>query len=89
MNDGKILKWKDMSPCFSGWISVKDSLPDRLERVLVTDGDRLYVAWLEDSPNGHWDISHCCGCTTSGEVTHWLRLPPPPWGINDDYELQG
>lgn len=56
------------------WISVKDRLPEKGERVLITNGGFVCESFL--ATNGEWQ---------RGEVdlffmkpTHWQPLPEPP-----------
>lgn len=67
----------------SEWISVKDKLPEKQQSVIVvtTDGNSIYVAWIEEfgmEDKPIWQYSWCCGCYVSGNVTHWMQLPSLP-----------
>ena len=64
------------------WISVKESLPDKYEDVLITDGEDYAVGfWREDAEA--WD-STCFGWLERNsndecpsrlkKVTHWMRF---------------
>lgn len=51
------------------WISVKDQLPEKYERVLIFDNkDGMLVGCLLGKP---WK-----------EATHWMALPEPPKPTN-------
>lgn len=53
----------------SEWISVKDRLPEKYERVLIFDNkDGMLVGCFLDKP---WK-----------EATHWMPLPTPPKPTN-------
>lgn len=65
----------------TGWISVKDKLPDRDGSYIVHSGKSgaVFTAhfWARD---GHWS-----GRSLDLNVTHWMPLPEPPkGGIKDD-----
>lgn len=61
-------KMVDVNPS-SGWISVKDRLPeDGVEVLVVSDGE-TGASWHEAGEFG-WAIG--------GTVTHWAPLPKPP-----------
>lgn len=47
------------------WISVKDRLPSREEKVIFTRNNQVDCGYFQY----HWDISN---------VTHWMPLPQPP-----------
>lgn len=65
----------------SGWISVKDRLPEEWEEILVWDGKRRNTGYRFTHSSGatHWTIG---GTTASPDIlkppTHWQPLPPPP-----------
>jgi hypothetical protein len=53
----------------TGWISVKDRLPDNLfVRCLVSMGNDRYIKIKEYDPS-FWQ---------SVNITHWMPLPEPP-----------
>lgn len=69
------------------WISVKDSLPETAERVLVcrTWLGMVYkpvYGYYQDFPNqkGCWYILTEEGYYPQREVTHWMPMPEPPKG---------
>ena len=56
------------------WISVEERLPNKIERVLVTDGMFVCEAWL--SLYGSWmRIGSELRIVTP---THWMPMPEPP-----------
>ena len=61
----------------TGWISVKDDLPPRLEPVLVCRrsrrGNRVVEQGIRDVDD-RWKVYG----TKTGGVTHWMPLPEPP-----------
>ena len=70
------------------WISVKDRLPKKNERVLVTDGKKICLHYKQSFIN--WEDAKgedlYCSCSENydrcdfreGEITHWMPLPSPP-----------
>ncbi|HDR1160548.1 TPA: DUF551 domain-containing protein [Pasteurella multocida] len=71
----------------NGWISVKDKLPKKFDRVLVCQQDYKWeqnyirIAYCNNSEGTEWWADNYDG--TGGEiifndVTHWQPLPPPP-----------
>lgn len=71
------------------WISVKDTLPNKYDRVLVTDGKYTCMhykqsAWNFKGDEGSDLYGNECyqwkdGCSLGeGEITYWMRLPEPP-----------
>lgn len=69
----------------SGWINVKDKLPNSIhgqfgedENVLVLYHNHVYIGRFVNLGNGkyHWGISHISS-SNSLEVTHWQPLPKP------------
>ena len=59
-------------PTIGGWISVKDGLPERYERILTYD---KYSGVKEN-----WLLCSCpCVSWSYGfHVTHWMPMPEPP-----------
>lgn len=68
------------------WISVKNELPQKYDRVLVTDGKEVCIHYKQSSVNFADERGHdlYCGgryddCNIhEGKVTHWMPLPHPP-----------
>jgi len=75
------------------WISCKDALPEKYERVLVTDGRTVCLHYKqscwnwEDSPGEDLlpinQIKNPKGewencCDLEDKITHWAYLPPVP-----------
>ncbi|MDY0581269.1 DUF551 domain-containing protein [Pasteurella multocida] len=70
-----------------GWISVKDKLPKKFDRVLVCQQDYKWeqnyirIAYCNNSEGTEWwaDNYDGTGCEIIfNDVTHWRPLPPPP-----------
>lgn len=74
----------------SEWISVKDKLPQKYDRVLVTDGKQVCLHYKQSGVNfadarGHdlycsCDLNHDRCDFVEGQITHWMPLPKPPEG---------
>ena len=67
------------------WISVKDRLPERNQKVLAWNREEQFVAsrwWFEEMPEEIYFKSIICGCGNgvdlTEEITHWQPLPEPP-----------
>ncbi|ANJ89289.1 TPA: DUF551 domain-containing protein [Pasteurella multocida] len=74
-------------PQDDGWISVKDKLPKKFDRVLVCQQDYKWeqnyirIAYCNNSEGTEWwaDNYDGTGCEIIfNDVTHWRPLPPPP-----------
>ena len=61
------------------WISVKDILPEEDTEVLAYDGRNIWLAWLSGDNTWGSDI-----CNLGNDITHWMPLPEPPKGENDE-----
>ena len=82
----------DEQPTVSGWISVKDRLPERQEPVIVyvppySDEDEEYVGhvavayYTQTGSGGYWagtDGNVYGAIGIIHEPTHWMPLPEPP-----------
>ncbi len=55
------------------WISVKDRMPERFERVLVCREDKKVEQGFRDV--GDWWKVYG---TRTKHITHWMPLPEPP-----------
>lgn len=62
------------------WISVKDELPPKGQRVLALERGKVKIVWFGRIWPSHPDMWHNdYGQTMVGaEVTHWMPLPEPP-----------
>ena len=58
----------------SGWISVKDRLPDTSRYVIGCFGGYVFECWYH-TVDKHW-VRH--GIAIVEDVTHWRELPDPP-----------
>lgn len=61
---------------YSGWISVKDRLPQEEGEVLVALHGTVHLAWYF-SATKQWQTPSGTVCGTD-DVTHWMPLPKPP-----------
>ena len=68
------------------WISVKDRLPAKYSRVLVTDGEYICLHYKQPWCNWEGDEGedlYCLPCDNlnqncnvlEGSITHWMPLP--------------
>ena len=57
----------------NNWISVKDRLPERFERVLVCRENRKVEQGFRDV--GDWWKVYG---TRTKHITHWMPMPEPP-----------
>lgn len=80
VNEGVLAESKQKT----GWISVKDRLPEREEAVVVlTEGMELLVANIDEKFD-YW--YHEEGILSMSYVTHWLPIPelPEPPMLEED-----
>ena len=63
------------------WISVEDKerLPESLEDVLFTDGDRVYKGYRLSSELDDFVGWYNSNDSSIYEVTHWMPLPELPY----------
>ena len=70
------------------WISIEDKLPEKNNEVLITDGYSVWGGfsreysqneegwcWFDNSEEGYFNTD---------EITHWMPLPEPPKGENNE-----
>ncbi len=68
------------------WISVKDKLPKKYARVLVTDGKEVCIHYKQSMCNFEDEMGYDLYCggkyddcnITEGMVKFWMPLPKPP-----------
>lgn len=56
------------------WINVKERQPDPTNLVLLTDGKRVYLGYMESFGFIDEDNIPLSSC----KITHWLPIPCPP-----------
>lgn len=61
------------------WVKVDERKPKRNIDVLVTNGTKVTVMYLNDYGN-FYSLNSFCELS-SDEVTHWSSLPKPPKGL--------
>ena len=61
----------------NNWISVKESLPNLFERVLVFGNYGIFTGYLAGSKQQDW-IFNPESYLVAGGVTHWMYLPESP-----------
>lgn len=61
----------------SNWISIKDRLPSDREKVLVTDGMQICIAFIQ-SLNKRFTQINTWDDWIHESITHWQPLPEPP-----------
>jgi hypothetical protein len=75
-----VTTWNRRTP---GWISVKDELPKRGERVLAmqsSPGARYLIVYIDDEiRTQQW--RNDCDDIRCRDITHWMPLPEPPQAV--------
>lgn len=62
----------------SEWISVRDRLPKRGDRVLAVNVDGVVAVWFwSESYGGQWQLWES-ERKADKRITHWMPLPAPP-----------
>jgi hypothetical protein len=79
-----IMRHLQDAPAVQEWISVKDRLPDKHDRYLCnvkafSFPDLRYFAILKYDDGGFIE-----GKIYTDDVTHWMPLPQPPKGDNNE-----
>lgn len=60
------------------WIKCSERMPAPFSHVLVTDGDKVEIKWL-DGDFDEWDSWEEFNSNIDNEdITHWMPLPEPP-----------
>lgn len=59
------------------WINAADNLPALRKRVLVTDGQLVSIAWINDYRKG-WEGWVTLDTEYLDTITMWSELPIPP-----------
>lgn len=75
----------DEQPTVSGWISVKDGLPDRGADILafMRNGAETRIVACNYGDNVWYDC--IINCIVAGQnITHWMPLPEAPKGDDED-----
>lgn len=61
-----------------GWISVRDRLPETMEKVLVYDDDVGIAVGFFAHHTASWFVFNFLDEGKKPTVTHWRELPDPP-----------
>lgn len=64
-----------------GWVKVEDEMPPMCINILFSDGDYVYMGWLEHYSFGEEPIFYNCADHYDGwpeGITHWMELPLAP-----------
>ena len=61
----------------SGWISVKERLPEKDTSVLFSDKESVFLGFLL-SDMGHDPFWSSYDYLENHNITHWMPLPEPP-----------
>lgn len=79
--DGKkVMNWIEQAPTVSGWVSVKDRLPEEDADVLVWNELGIEIAAYTTNPVKRW-------YSYTGQevfVKYWMMLPKPPKEVSKD-----
>lgn len=65
------------------WKPIETAPKDTLDNILVSNGDRVFVAWYDDvdDQDSYWSDA-TVGDRYDGRIipqpTHWMPLPEPP-----------
>lgn len=77
--EGVISKIKELPSV--GWIPVEERLPEPKEAALIyVFYDFIDIGWFRE--DGDWDSE--LGCYDHKNITHWMPLPKPPKGDEDE-----
>jgi len=63
------------------WISVKDKLPEKLQRVICRDifkQEHVATYGINGYNIKNWGLSLCDCCDRVDEITHWMPFNPEP-----------
>lgn len=68
----------DTAPTVSGWISVKDGLPEGECIAYSRKFGEMMMGFIGETDES--DTGYCCDSNTEwlGDVTHWMQKPKPP-----------
>ena len=61
-----------------GWRDVRKALPSPRQRVIVTDGTIVTMAWISAKVKDRWEGWTILDNEYFGEVVAWRELPHPP-----------
>ena len=77
LHGSEVEKLIENAPTVSGWVSVKDRLPEHGKRYLIyaTSGDNKNGHITTAAFSGHFALSGRCAYW---KVTHWMPLPELP-----------
>ena len=79
--DGKkVMNWIEQAPTVSGWVSVKDRLPEPDENVIIwtKTGCMKYAQYHEDGSINPWYVYEDNARAWTNVISHWMPLPEPP-----------
>ena len=70
----------DEAPTVSGWVSVKDRMPEPEENVIIwaKTGCMKYAQYHEDGSVNPWYVYEDNARAWTNVISHWMPLPEPP-----------
>ena len=79
----RVMNWIEQAPTVSGWVSVKDRLPEKDGVYLVyCDRESVFSAWYERGrEHSEWTDDYEGYCDL--DVTYWMPLPEPPGEVEE------
>lgn len=78
-----IVKFIEDEPTVTGWIPVKERIPDNEDYVIVAYESGYVCRDFYSKNRNDFVFKH------RGEITHWMPMPQPPMRDGDNYKAIG